>query len=244
MVVYGTDGFVPDRMEIELGQQVTFSNRSEGFVWPTSNIHPTHEVYPDFDAEEPVAPGREWAFAFERPGFWRYHNHLSPSHSGLVVVKGKPSVTGSQPPVVDPGELEFRQPEGVSPMDAVDLFRDDALLARFAEEYGPANTVRLLSEIGDRTGVDCHPRAHQLGRIAHELFGSAAFSLSGHECHSGGYHGATEAFFHAWGTATLDTDIQAICGESLNSFFRHQCVHGCRPSAIMGHVRGVENPRV
>ena len=122
--------------------------------------------------------------------------------------------------------MSSASPEGVSSGEAVDLFRDDALLARFTEEYGPANTVRLLSETGDRTGVDCHPRAHQLGRIAYELFGSAAFSLSGHERHSGGYHGATEAFFHAWGTANLDTDIEAICGDSLNSFFRHQCVHG------------------
>ena len=53
-----------------------------------------------------------------------------------------------------------------------------------------------------------------------------AFSLSGHECHSGGYHGATEAFFRDQGTSRLAENVALICSNELNSFFRHQCVHG------------------
>ena len=53
-----------------------------------------------------------------------------------------------------------------------------------------------------------------------------AFSLSGHECHSGGYHGATEAFFRDQGTSRLAENLALICSNELNPFFRHQCVHG------------------
>ena len=53
-----------------------------------------------------------------------------------------------------------------------------------------------------------------------------AFSLSGHECHSGGYHGATEAFFRDQGTSRMAENVALICSNELNSFFCHQCVHG------------------
>ena len=110
--------------------------------------------------------------------------------------------------------------------ERINLFRDDVLLTRYLREYGPAAAVTLLAENADRVGTDCHERAHVMGRIAYELFGALAFSLSGHECHSGGYHGATEAFFRDRGTASLHSDIGVVCGDELNPFFRHQCVHG------------------
>ena len=110
--------------------------------------------------------------------------------------------------------------------DVLDLFRDDALLNAFVKRYGPAATVRILSENEHRVGVDCHERAHVMGRLAYEQFGAIAFSLSGHECHSGGYHGATEAFFRDRGTSHLQSDIGVVCSAGLNDFFRHQCVHG------------------
>ena len=123
-------------------------------------------------------------------------------------------------------EEDFAELGAVSVQDAIAVFTDDGLLGRFVERYGPAATVALLSNNANRVGVDCHQRAHDMGRIAYELFGTQAFSLAGHECHSGGYHGATEAFFRDRGTATLDEDIGIVCGGHLNSFFRHQCVHG------------------
>ena len=94
------------------------------------------------------------------------------------------------------------------------------------KEYGPEATVKALSNHEERLGIDCHQRAHVLGRLAYEEFGARAFSLMGHECQSGGYHGATEALFHIYGTTDLENNISLICSNTLNSFFRHQCVHG------------------
>ena len=226
IIRYKEGEFVPKRVDIELGQIVAFVNDSEKRIWPASNIHPTHEIYPAFDPETPIDPGGVWLFTFDQAGFWRYHNHVSPSDSALVVVRGGTATPAKARQTVDPQELRFKKLGAVSVQDAIDLFRDDVVLARYVKEYGPAATVAMLGEYETRVGGDCHQRAHIMGRIAYEYFGAFAFSLSGHECHSGGYHGATEAFFRDRGTATLKTDISIVCGGSLNDFFRHQCIHG------------------
>ena len=51
-------------------------------------------------------------------------------------------------------------------------------------------------------------------------------SLSGHQCHCGGYYGDTEAFFRDQGTSCLVENGALICSNELNALFRHQCVHG------------------
>lgn len=225
-LTYVGRGIVPKRIEIDVGQQVRFTNESDRPFWPASNIHPTHKVYPEFDAKAPIIPGEAWVFVFRQAGFWRYHNHLDPSQGGLVVVKGDATRPKTEPLIVDPEKLNFEGLGAVSAEDSINLFRDEALLARFVERHGPANTVKFLSDNEHLSGGDCHQTAHVLGRIAFELFGALAFSLSGHECHSGGYHGATEAFFSDHGTSNLHSDITLICSTGLNQFFRHQCVHG------------------
>ena len=85
---YTGAGFAPRRAEIELAESVAFMNDSDDDFWPTSNIHPTHQIYPELDAKRPVPPGETWLFTFDEPGFWRYHNHLSSPQGGLVVVSG------------------------------------------------------------------------------------------------------------------------------------------------------------
>lgn len=227
LIRYTGDEFVPKRAEAKVGQSVGFVNAFGSDFWSASNIHPTHEVYPGFDAEKPIPPGDTWVFTFDQEGFWRYHNHLSPSNGGLVVVSGDGLERDKAPPLpIGSADVNFSVLGAVSPEDGINLFRDDALLERFVEEYGPAETVRLLSEYEHLLNVDCHQRAHDMGRVAYKLFGALAFSLSGHECHSGGYHGATEALFRERGTANLQGDLEVICDESPNGFFRHQCVHG------------------
>jgi len=225
-VTFRDGEFDPKRIEIEAGRAVRFVNESEGPVWPASNIHPTHQIYTEFDSKAPVPPGGTWELAFERAGFWRYHNHLDPSHSGLVVVTRDEGQAAVVPLVLGSDVPTFETLGAVSPGDAIDLFRDDTLLGRYLEVYGPAVVVSLLSEYQSRISTDCHQRAHEAGRIAYDLFGALAFSLAGHECHAGAYHGATEALFRDRGTANLHADVGVLCGSSPNSFFRHQCVHG------------------
>ena len=226
LIEFTDEGFTPKRLDIEVGQQVRFVNRSESSLWPASNIHPTHQVLAEFDAGNPIGADDIWAFTFEKPGFWRYHNHMAPEHSGLIVATGGTEEPAVERLVLDIGDLEFREAPDLTPKALTDLFTNDVLLRRYLEDYGPATTVGLVAAAGDVVGQLCHERAHQTGRAAYELFGAAAFALASHECEAGAYHGATEAMFKERGTADLESDVQVVCGGSAVFFFRLQCIHG------------------
>jgi plastocyanin len=79
--------FEPAVLTVEVGETVTFVNEGDEDKWPASNDHPTHELYPGFDARRAILPGDSWSFTFERPGRWGYHDHLSPEIEGEVVVE-------------------------------------------------------------------------------------------------------------------------------------------------------------
>ena len=224
-ITFDGAGFSPLRLEVEIGQQVVFTNESDTFFWPASNIHPTHQIYPEFDAKVPVESGDSWAFTFDRPGFWRYHNHLGPERSGLVVVSGDP-VEPPVPLVLTTEGLDFGEPSDLSLAQYMELYESDNAMAKFLREYGPAETVKALLEGSKRTNADCHQRAHDAGRMAYELFGAAAFYLSSHECQAGTYHGATEALFHDRGTVNLQEDVSVLCSYASVSFYYLQCLHG------------------
>ena len=76
-VIYDAGEFSPKRLDIEVGQAVRFVNESGDTLWPASNIHPTHQIFPEFDAGGPLASGEAWSFTFNKAGFWRYHNHMA-----------------------------------------------------------------------------------------------------------------------------------------------------------------------
>ena len=222
----GEGGFVPKRLDVEPGARVRFVNSSDEEFWPASNIHPTHLILPELDAGKAIPRGELWTFTFEEQGYWRFHNHLAPEFGGLVAVRGQDAAPASEPLVLTYPEVPFETPADIREEDYVALVSDDALLSAFIERYGPMHTVRLLKESESYVDEDCHQRAHHLGRAAYEAFGPAAFALSGHECHAGAFHGATESLFSSRGTANLEQDVATMCAGAANPFFRHQCVHG------------------
>lgn len=86
-VTVGADGkFTPNQVEIKKGDTVTWKNNTNRFIWPASAIHPTHQIYPEFDARKGIAPGAEYSFVFDKVGIWKYHDHLKPSAFGTVEV--------------------------------------------------------------------------------------------------------------------------------------------------------------
>jgi len=87
VVTYGADGqYSPSTITIKKGETITWENDSTVFFWPASAIHPTHQIYPEFDAKKGTAPGGEWSFTFDKAGTWKYHDHLKPSAFGTVMV--------------------------------------------------------------------------------------------------------------------------------------------------------------
>ena len=67
-VVYTREGFTPDKVKIEQAEAIEFVNSSQELIWPASNIHPTHHVYPEFDPGQPISPGENWRFVFDQAG--------------------------------------------------------------------------------------------------------------------------------------------------------------------------------
>lgn len=96
-ITYTEDGFEPETITIQQGQTVRFENESSRDVWPASDVHPTHTVYPEssaddclgssFDACEGLAQGETWSFTFTEAGEWKYHDHLRASETGTIVVE-------------------------------------------------------------------------------------------------------------------------------------------------------------
>lgn len=80
------EGFSPEEITIKKGQTITWVNETDEFRWPASNLHPTHGIYPEFDPQEPIAPGESWSFTFDKAGTWRFHDHLNPRMLGKIEV--------------------------------------------------------------------------------------------------------------------------------------------------------------
>ncbi len=81
-----SDGFTPPSLEVPTGTTVYFRNDGVRNHWPASAVHPTHQEYPGFDAFRSIPPGDHYRFTFDRPGTWRFHDHLNPAKTGAVTV--------------------------------------------------------------------------------------------------------------------------------------------------------------
>ena len=223
-VTYTADGtFDPERVDILAGDTVTFVNASEWGVWPASNIHPTHEILPEFDPLGEIPPGESWSHTFTENGYWRYHNHSEASEVGLIVVSGAPE--GSLSEAMRAFE-DLSLPEPPADASGSVLLADEAELERFVRRHGSGAAARLMWEHVGVRQVDCHNAAHVAGRVAYEQFGPAAFVDATHDCRSGALHGALEAMFAERGTSRIHEDIKSLCLASGNAWHEWNCWHG------------------
>ncbi len=86
-VVLGENGFEPQNITIKKGDVIEFSTSGDKHFWPASDIHPTHGIYPEFDPQDAIQPGKTWSYKFEKTGTWRFHDHLAPYHTGRITVE-------------------------------------------------------------------------------------------------------------------------------------------------------------
>jgi len=109
--------------------------------------------------------------------------------------------------------------------DSEAIFNDKDALYSYVKKFGPKQTVQHLNRLSATFG-SCHDSAHRAGRYSYEIYNEKSFKLCGAECHSGCYHGATEAYFRDHGTTNLAENLNLLCSSELNGFFTHQCIHG------------------
>ena len=86
-IVRTNEGYVPNEVTIKKGDIVLWTNESDEYHWPASDLHPTHGVYPEFDPLKPIAPGDEWKFQFNQVGEWKFHDHIRANKVGTIIVE-------------------------------------------------------------------------------------------------------------------------------------------------------------
>ncbi|TSC66129.1 MAG: Uncharacterized protein CEO21_253, partial [Microgenomates group bacterium Gr01-1014_80] len=84
------DGFSPDLVTIDINSTIIFLNKDTRPRWPASNVHPTHELYPEFDPKKAIDPGKSWTFKPKNPGEWKFHDHIFPHMRGTIKVIAEP----------------------------------------------------------------------------------------------------------------------------------------------------------
>lgn len=80
-------GFIPSTVTVTTGTMVTFINNGQGPHWPASDVHPTHQNLPEFDAKRGLLTGETYSYTFTKQGSWGMHDHLNPSATGTIVVE-------------------------------------------------------------------------------------------------------------------------------------------------------------
>lgn len=249
IIKMGEFGFNPQTNEISQGDVVVFENVGGKNHWPASNIHPTHEIYPEFDPRRSIPPKENWIFVFKKAGEWKFHDHISSEFSGVIVVN--PTVafdTGAKEATLqDPEKLRKTDPKetavnyfkktvqsltqarqkSLESVNMVNAVNDKEKLRSLLKDIGPSKVMEnLLNDSGGGSILDCHQEAHAIGKAAYELYGAKAFQEGNASCHSGYYHGVMEAFLAEKGTADLALSLKEICENFPTQFGKFECLHG------------------
>lgn len=243
-------GFEPSKFEVTQGDTVTFINEDSGPRWPASDIHPTHQIYSEFDAKEPLAPGASWSFKADRSGLWKFHDHVRPELTGEIRVHRDEHASEQKREDEHHDEFGFftrikiwfakfyfnKMPkQAAAAMKDMDIFDLTELGNKDGEQelryklavFGPKMIMdELLVKSGNGAIRDCHQPSHVVGRIGYELYGAEAFKDGGPECHSGFYHGAMEGLIKEKGVDNLAVDISELCSTFDTQFGNFQCYHG------------------
>lgn len=85
-VTLSQSGFEPATVTVKAGTRVIWTNSSGKLATVDSAGHPAHLAYPPLNLGE-FSDGSQVSVVFDKTGTYKYHNHLSPSQTGTVVVE-------------------------------------------------------------------------------------------------------------------------------------------------------------
>lgn len=151
-IILSDRGFAPKVVFIRQGAVVAFHTSRGKYYWPASDPHPIHSDYGEFDAGRALHAGESWKFGFNRVGVWRYHDHLAPQFSGVIVVLGWDSreFAGMWKSLGE--HITRRIPETTKEMDAYyarcgGLNKDcwDPVFTSLVETRGPKSALKTIA---------------------------------------------------------------------------------------------------
>lgn len=238
--------FEPNNAVVDENSTIIFVNRDQIPRWPASNLHPTHELYPEFDPKKAINPGESWSFKPRKAGVWKYHDHLNPHLRGTLTViseEGKTETSSFLSDLVKSLKNYFSlvvekltlfkppQKEAVGPEEFKKLAPDKqfAALTGLAKKAGGDKgwtyiTETFKGEAGSSGNI--HDLAHLAGKLIYEDKGIGGIGKCTPDFAFGCYHGLLDTAFKT----SLD-DLQAAekgCEKlgQVNSGPYGSCIHG------------------
>lgn len=227
------NGYEPQNITIEVGDTILFKNETNNFYWPASNVHPTHEIYSEFDPKRALEPQETWSFRFTKEGEWRYHDHLTPFFKGVVTVTPKKSAGKLQNVLAD-----YNCDQGDNSEKSVCRQKS---IETVLEKNGLTDAFELIDKFYREDASfasECHGHVHALGEKAYTLFAqNADFAISPKSsyCGYGFYHGFMTALLHTSNDIEQAREFCKFAGENLKettSDAEGACYHGIGHGAV------------
>jgi len=215
------DGFYPQEITVKTGSKITFKTTQSEDFWPAGDPHPTHEFLNGFDPGSALKSDEEWFFVFEKPGVWRYHDHLNVSNRGTITV-----VSGG-----NDGEIYNPNDEQQFDEKVRTALKDGGIEAAFA----------VFTELfqNNRAPESCHWTSHLIGEEVYERFKNGEdFPVTNavSYCGYGFFHGFMEKMLHENPDPQKAIEFCDQIGEKMNPQARDNCIHG------IGHGFTEEEP--
>ena len=252
-VVLRADAFHPAQLTVRPGDSVLFTTDIGESFWPASNLHPSHEIYPDFDPKKPIDENASWRFTFTRDGMWRYHDHLHPNYQGTVTVANKKFSLFS-PRILKTAE-DWNVEEVASACASEEMDRKqqcwDNALINAVKDRGLAAAFDLFSALyktDPSVAKGCHGWGHVLGKEAYRLYAEKKdlnIPKEAGYCGYGFYHGFLEEMLRLAGN--LDETITFCRFASDRADPRDagsvysNCIHGIGHGSTAGAAELPEN---
>lgn len=208
-----TDGFKPREATVDQNATVIFKNEDSKERWPASNLHPTHEIYPEFDPEKPVKTGESWVFKPQKVGVWKYHDHLNPHMRATLIVESEEGQVQSEPQNIFTGIIDAikswfsnfnaKFSKALSYQKQTKALSPDQFLALSAKEQFkaledmPDSWEYVKSTFSGKPGSsgNIHDLAHFSGGQLYEKLGFDGLSKCSPEFAFGCFHGFLDTAF-------------------------------------------------
>lgn len=86
VITYNGSSFSPSTLNVSKEQKIIIKNDSSANLGFYSGPHPTHQDNPELNLGT-IEAGQLKTLLLTKPGTYYYHNHLSASQEGTIVVK-------------------------------------------------------------------------------------------------------------------------------------------------------------
>lgn len=239
------NAFAPQEVTVDQNSTIIFTNQDTVGRWPASDLHPTHELYSEFDPKHEIKPGESWNFKPTRVGVWKFHDHSNPHLRGTLTVTAE---EGAQTQDPTPNIIEsiknffaqlltkvqsFSLPQAKAPeageFKKLSSERQFATLTSLAKAQGAESAWKFITQAyqgeGGSSG-NIHDLAHLAGKLLYEDLGIKGISICTPTFAFGCYHGLLDTAFK---TSLADlTQAEKECAKvgPVNSGPYGSCIHG------------------